>query len=352
MIDRTRRFLVDNAETLVLCGALTVIATLLVWWGVFAARLILERETLALAVLQATIPDSPHFGPEVDVVKDRTHRQMMMISGEGSVFGVALVVSVVALFFVSRQRRRATLRLVRLVQFTTHELKTPIAGVRALLQSLQLGSIPAEAQGKFLEQGLLETNRLEHLAETVLAFQRAASKQRLKPQPMSSKALIDDVIEHRRRTFGAAEQLTLVAAGDGASDALIVVDRDAFRVVLENLLDNARKYGGGQVTLRTSASGHRFLLDVVDEGEGFDPGDAERLFEPFERDTKDGGVAKHGSGLGLYISRQLARGMHGDLTATSGGNGHGATFTFTLPTAALSTAASTSSASAGGGARG
>ena len=330
MLASARRFLVDNVEAIVLFGALVVIGALLVWWGVFAERLILERETLAHAVIKATLHDQDRYAEEIANVADRTHRQLMMITGEGSVFGVLLVICVVALFAVSRQRRKAGQRLVRLVQFTTHELKTPIAGVRALLQSLQLGSIPPEQAGRFLDQGLLECNRLEHLAETILAFQRAASKQRLKPAPASSAALIDEVLEHRKRTLGNES----VVRG-GASVSEIVVDRDAFRVVLENLLDNARKYGGGKVELTESVVGQRWRLDIKDEGEGFDTADAERIFDPFERDTREG-VVKHGSGLGLYISRQLARDMRGDLTAASAGHGKGAVFTIELPLAVAS----------------
>jgi signal transduction histidine kinase len=326
-VQRVRRLLVDNAEALVLGGALLVIATLLVWWGVFATRLIHERETLALGVLKATLDDPSKFADEIARVHERTNLQLTMIAGEGSVFAVLLVVSVVALWFVARQRRLAAARLVRLVQFTTHELKTPIAGVRALLQSLQLGSIPQEAQGKFLDQGLLETNRLEHLAETILAFQRAASKRQLKPVATSTDGLIVEVIEHRGRTFGTER----IVRGKTAP-AEIVVDKDAFRVVLENLLDNARKYGGGQVEMHESVDGNRWRLEVKDAGDGFDPGDAERLFEPFERDTKEG-VAKHGSGLGLYISRQLMRAMKGELSAKSEGAGKGAVFTMDLPLA-------------------
>ncbi len=328
---RIRRFLVDNAEAIVLCGALLVIATLLVWWGVFASRLIVERETLAIGVLKATLGEPAHFAAQAANVHERTHRQLVMITGEGSVFGVLLVVCVVAMFMVSRQRRAATARLVRLVQFSTHELKTPVAGMRALLQSLQLGSIPEEHRGRFLEQGLLECNRLEHLAETVLAFQRAASKRKLRPQPSSTELLIADVLEHRKSTFGADD----VVRSTPDVPVEVDVDKDAFRVVLENLLDNARKYGGGRVEMSESVQANRWRLDVRDRGEGFDPGDAERIFEPFERDTKEG-VAKHGSGLGLYISRQLMRGMKGELRASSEGAGHGAVFTMELPLASPS----------------
>lgn len=308
-------------------GAVVVIATLLVWWAVFANRLIDERASIAREHVALTVPTPEARAAELAQLQDEVSRQKLMINSEGGLFGVMLLVCTGTLFVVARRRRQSSQRIVRLLQFTTHELKTPIAGVRALLQSLQLGSIPPDMQKRLLESGLLETNRLEHLAETILAFQRASSQTHLKPVRASSAQLIDDVIEHRKSTFGADE---IVRAAPQVS-ADVLVDRDAFRVVFENLLDNARKYGGGKVHLATTVDDGRFRIEVKDHGLGFEPQDALRLFEPFERDTTEG--VAHGSGLGLYISRQLVRGMGGDLSATSEGKGKGATFIVDLPVA-------------------
>lgn len=314
-------------EAAIFGGAVVVIATLLVWWAVFANRLIEERAQLAREHVTVTIAAESERTMALSKLDDEVGRQKLMINSEGGLFGVMLLVLTGTLFVVARRRRQSSQRIVRLLQFTTHELKTPIAGVRALLQSLQLGSIPPEMQKRLLESGLLETNRLEHLAETILAFQRAASQSHLKPVRATSAQLIDDVIEHRKTTFGADE----IVRVPPQTSVDVLVDRDAFRVVFENLLDNARKYGGGKVELSAGVDGGRFKIQVRDYGLGFEPQDALRLFEPFERDTTEG--VAHGSGLGLYISRQLVRGMGGDLSATSDGKGKGATFIVDLPVA-------------------
>jgi signal transduction histidine kinase len=315
-----------GAETAVFVVAVAVIAVLLLWWGVFARRLIVEVAALQTQLARDHAPDAIALQNALQDVEQRTHRQMLMIAGEGSTFGVLLLVCVAALFVVARQRRRASERLVKLLQFTTHELKTPIAGVRALLQSLQLGSIPDELRGRMIAQGLLETHRLEHLAETILAFQRVRAQHRLRPVRATAAALVDDVLEHRRDTIGTTDVVRHAAA----DDACVLVDKDAFRVVLENLLDNARKYGGGKVEVVESTHDGRWRLSLQDQGVGFEPDEAARLFEPFERDA---GASTHGSGLGLYISRQLVVDMDGELRASSPGRGRGATFTVELPLA-------------------
>lgn len=316
---RWRRFFADNAETVVFLLATGVVATLLIWWSVFSNGLVAEVLELSTRLAANEGDDNIRVN-----ALERAGRQRVMLLGEGAVFALALMVCAAALFLVARARRDAGRRLVRLLQFTTHELKTPIAGVRVLLQSLQLGSIPEEMRARLLAQGVLETERLAHLTETILAYQRATSKARLRPATAQSGPLLQDLLDQRRRTFGEDE----TTLGEVA-DVEVRVDRDGFRVVLENLLDNARKYGGGRVQMAASASQDTWRLEVTDQGNGFTPADAERLFAPFERDDKSGVQA--GSGLGLFISRQLMRDMGGDLTASSEGPGKGASFVVTLP---------------------
>lgn len=302
-----RAWLTRYAETLVLAGALGVIASLIVWWAVFANRLIYEHGA---------------FEP------GRADRLSFMIRGESGVFAFALVACMLALFAIARRARMQQQRMERLLQFTSHELKTPIAGVRALLQSLSLGSIPDGSRAELLSQGISECDRLEHLAETILAYQRSVAHKRQRER-LRADVLLDEVVSHRKRTTQGEE---LEVEPMAAQAPHVWADRDAFRVILENLLDNARKYGNGKTRVRASSEGHQFRVQVRDEGQGFEPHDADALFDPFTP-RKSTGVT-HGSGLGLSISRQLARQMGGDLVAESAGLGKGSTFTLVLSAAA------------------
>ncbi len=311
-----KRALLDNIETLVVVIAIGIIATLLAWWALFAKRLILQHTALAAAHAVDLA--------ERNAFVQRGDRQLLMIAGEGLTFGLLLVVCVLVLFVIALRMRESKRRMERLLQFTTHELKTPIAGVRALLQSMQLGSIPEEARAAFLQQGVVEMDRLEHLTETILAYQRAKSTTAPPATAVRSDLLVSEVLQHRRRSMHD-EQLNARTT----ADAVVMAQRDGFRVVLENLLDNARKYGGGCVTLSDSVEGDRYTLRIADTGVGFAAHDADALFDPFAR--ADNGAGVHGSGLGLYISRQLMREMHGDLLAHSDGKGKGATFVVQLP---------------------
>lgn len=298
--------------------ALAVIAVMVSWWAVLARRL--ANDGLRLQEQLHLLRTGEHLD-----LAERSARVNFMVLGEFSAMAICLVSAVGVLLYIARQRTLAQLRMERLLQFTSHELKTPIAGVRALLQTLEMGAVPEEREKEFLQRGLQEIDRLEHLAETILMWQRSvASVSKLTSAPVDARRLVEDVLEHRVRT-GVTEQIEV----SSLPSATVLADGDAFRVILENLLDNARKYGAGRVELKGELTPGAWQLSVRDGGQGFPSEEASRLFDPFRR-TKHQGMT-HGSGLGLYLARQLALRMHGEITARSEGPGRGAIFTVSLP---------------------
>ena len=112
----------------------------------------------------------------------------------------------------------------------------------------------------------------------------------------------------------------------------VLADRDKVQQVLLNLLTNAIKFTpeGGTVTLRCAATRRQVNFLVSDTGVGIPANKMERVFEPFVQVNRSLSTPNDGVGLGLAISRELARGMHGTLKATST-VGEGSTFTLTLP---------------------
>jgi signal transduction histidine kinase len=297
--------------------ALTSIGMLVTWWWFLA------RGLVANAVRMQEEVHLLRTGKPIDLSGEAL-RLNLVVTTEFVAMGIAMAVAVGALVAVVKQRTMAQLRMEKMLQFTSHELKTPIAGVRALLQSLGLGAVPEERKAEFLKRGLAEVDRLEHLAETILAWQRSvASTEQVQRTPHDARGLVNDVLEHRAKT-GVAEQVEVTSM----PEVTVLADSDAFRVILENLLDNARKYGGGRTTLEAEVTGAEWRLSVRDQGPGFSKLDAEHLFDPFNR-TKHEGVT-HGSGLGLYLSQQLAQRMKGRLTAHSDGPGQGAVFQVAL----------------------
>lgn len=312
-----------RGEQIGLGAALILMGTLVSWWGVFAVRMVDRVQALSMdnaALLYAG--DAQRQRDAIVAAQASTDRLLLMIEGEGTFITALLFLAVTFLYLMARRQRLARQRLERQLRASTHALKTPITGVRALLQTLRRGAVPEDLRHDLLDQGLLACDRLEHTAETLLAVQRAAAG-RVRPERVDSASLVNAVLEHRARQ-GLPEQ----AAVDLGAPTAVTADPDAFRVILENLLDNARKYASGCTRISADVHGHQWALSVTDQGQGFDPGAATELFEPFAH--RSSGPVTHGSGLGLSLSRELARAMGGELRAESPGVGRGAVFTVEL----------------------
>ncbi len=327
-----RQWFTERAELIVLAFTVITTASLVAWWTILLRGEMLSNEMLERQVLQlrADIDEQQRVAGFAEIAAHHDRRNVMLV-GESTLMALLLSGSLVVLYLLAQRRKQQREDMEKLLQFTSHEFKTPVAGVKGLLQSLSLGSIPLEQRDELIRLGQQECDRLEHLAETILAYQRAMSREpREGVRPIDAARFIADLLTHRARTASGSEvQVAIVDA------VQVLADRDGLRVILENLLDNAHKYGGGSVRLAAGVSEGRWRLDISDQGRGFDPQSAEKLFDLHTRGSGDGVTL--GSGLGLAIARQLARRMGGDIRAHSPGPGLGAVFTVTLMLAPQST---------------
>ncbi len=328
-------------------AALVLLVALSAWWTLLIHRSILAERDAALKELELRwILASHEYGVEDPdfagcpdraqgelEIRDRYKRRSFMVMGEGALLFVLLgvcMVMLLRLFQQDRQRLEATRNFISSV---THEMKSPLAGIKSLLQTAAAGNLPDERRDELLSMGLGETERLEHMVENLLIARRLRSdRQPVKMRLERLGPLLDSVIAHRREFLARPEALEVVYE-DGAGDVQVLVDVDGLRVALENLIDNAVKYGGTEPEVRVVAGleDGRVRIQVRDRGVGFEQADAEGLFMPFHRSMREGASTRHGTGLGLSIARELARRMGGDLTARSDGPGTGSCFTIWLP---------------------
>lgn len=289
--------------------AFALLGLLGAWWTILITRLVNQNYALALSLGGA----AQHLAEEHD-------RQRLMILGESATL-LSLALSLIFLAWRQAQRERTQIRrLEGMLAASTHELKTPVAAVRSLLESLETGVLPPDRAGPYLIRGLEACSRLEHLIEGILTYQAAVAR----PTACSVMPLehwVMPVVQHRQETM-ASEKID-VELGEAAKE-MVSAAADPVRVILENLLDNAQKYGGAKVRISADVDPNWVDLRVQDQGTGFPEEEAELLFEPYQRGQS--GQPRHGTGLGLYLARSLARSMGGDLRATSPGIGKGATF--------------------------
>jgi two-component system phosphate regulon sensor histidine kinase PhoR len=218
------------------------------------------------------------------------------------------------------------------VATVSHELRTPMAGVYGAAETLlhRDGELSDEQRRQLLEMIATQATRLRQITEAVLLTSRL---DRDELPIMRAPVDLAELVRSTIKAMGAqlADTATLavdVPAFVGAASG----DADRIQQVLVNLLDNAVKYGGGNVTVRVESANGSIRVSVADDGPGIVPADQQRIFEKFYRAEPQQHHGPGGTGLGLYISRELVRRMDGRLEVSSA-PGEGATFVLELPRA-------------------
>jgi signal transduction histidine kinase len=328
-----------RSHQLVFGLALVLLVALAVWWTLFIVRSVrterdtaLELERMRVALESTGIETSGVPEPAANRIQERYDRRLAMIVGEGALMFVLLGVCILMLLRMVNQDRRQLEAMESFVSLVTHEMKTPLAGIKSLLQSAVSGSLPADRVDELMTMGLKETERLERMVENILIAGRLRVDQEVVEMAVVDlREFLERFVGHRRRLLSDRDRLVL-DEDEGPALLQVLVDPDGLRVILENLVDNALKYGSedGPVTIGMEPAGSRVLVHVVDRGVGLEPDELSRIFEPFHRTVSGESTIRQGTGLGLNIARSLARRMGGDVTAHSEGRGRGSRFTVTL----------------------
>jgi PAS domain S-box-containing protein len=213
----------------------------------------------------------------------------------------------------------------------SHELRTPMTAVLGAAKTLLRDDINLgpERRKQLLEMIGAQGTRLTQITEEVLLANRLdRGDLRIDSERVDLSRLVDRAVETMRQDV--PESVSLTAATNGGVEA--VGDPDRIEQVLVNLIDNAVKYSpeGGEVVVRAVPSAVSVRVEVVDQGMGISPAEQEAVFEKFYRGDPQHLSVPGGTGLGLYICRELVQRMGGSIGVRSR-PGEGSTFWFDLP---------------------
>ncbi len=262
----------------------------------------------------------------IERIESKYRSLTTMIIGESGLLVVLILVSGVMLVRMIWLEKRALREIQEFWSNVTHEIKTPITGLKAFLETLKKHDLSHEETVPLVDMALRQIERQEQLAENILIGRRLIHE---KPRMNMTDIEICDYIQRyfAERSFRFTERKVNVeyACMPGTE---VKADPDAVRIILDNLTDNALKYGGDKLKLSVTVEAKKDsgIIILKDNGPGFDPGMAKNIFEAYKRLTHELPGGKRGTGMGLHISRKLARKMGGDLKASSEGKGKGARF--------------------------
>ena len=299
---------------------------------------------LALGVFAAVfyIGFATVLAPAFDLAPELTNEQAADAAYQATIerIGLALVIAyVVAVALVSvaawilasrtlRPIREAHIRQRRFVADASHEVRTPLAAIRATAEEAAAREASPEELHAALTRIAASAEGLSRLTNDLLLLAR--TDERLidrRPEPVDLSVVTAEALEGFVEANLADGRPNLVLA----PDLVVSAEADEIRRIVINLLENAVHYGGrpDRVSVATLGTERDAILEVQDSGPGIAAADQEQIFEPFYRVRADAG-SPDGSGLGLAIARSLAERNGGRLTVASLA-GSGSTFRLVLP---------------------
>lgn len=254
--------------------------------------------------------------------------QERMILGEAIVFVISLVIGVWLInrgynkeMMAAQQRRNFLLSI-------THELKSPLASIRLVLETFLKRELPKAQVDKLCLTGIKETERLNTLVNDLLLSARLESAYKPSQEDLSLPGLIQDIILKLENKYPKAlfkfNQET--AIGDFKGDRLGLTS------VALNLLENAVKYSAEtpEIEVKLKETDGKILLEVADYGIGISDKEKKNIFEKFYRVGNEDTRKTKGTGLGLYIVKEIVKAHHGQITVYDN-IPRGTVFSITLP---------------------
>ena len=236
------------------------------------------------------------------------------------------------------EAREKELELARrsLVASVSHDLRTPLTSLRAMVEAINDGIVTDEATvRRYLSLIQLEIQNLSHLVDDLFELtQLDAGAVDWTKEPGSLHDLISDTIESMQAQ-AAAKGVNLSGSVEPSVDPVLMNSLKIQRV-LYNLVQNAIRHtpAGKQVSVSAhpSTGGKQVEVEIADAGDGIAPNDLPHVFEPFFRSEKSRARDGGGAGLGLTISRGIVE-AHGGTIDVKSEPGKGSRFRFTLPRA-------------------
>jgi signal transduction histidine kinase len=218
----------------------------------------------------------------------------------------------------------------------SHQLRTPLTVIQGYLSMITGKEYPKyelnQAALEDLQKTYISAKNLNEIINDVLAANDVNAGRfgiNIKDS-IDLKELIETIIEEKCELLNSKSTKVVFKRKGLVTQAF--VDKGKLKEALNNIIDNAVFYGGGKITITLDAKGKEFfIISIKDNGVGITKEDAKKIWKKFERGKKSSLINPNGSGLGLYLAKQIMLKHGGDIEAHSNGRDKGSIFIFTLP---------------------
>jgi signal transduction histidine kinase len=249
----------------------------------------------------------------------------------GIVLLVGLSFSLVLIFRHLNVQIKLTSLYDNFIANVTHELKSPLSSIQLYLETLNSRDVPEEKRKEFYELMIRDSERLKNLINSILEI-AAMDKKKFRREFEVYKAdeTMKKIILESTEQFNLKDEAIIF---NGALNCDVLLDRNSIKTVFNNLVDNAIKYSVNQLRINVTLKEHKKIceIDFSDNGIGVSKDQIKKIFQKFHRIYDNDIPNVKGTGLGLYVVREIIKSHKGKISAISEGKGKGTTFKIELP---------------------
>lgn len=319
------KFDITPKRALILFISITVVLIgQAVWWIIFMARLVDEKVQMAI-----DLGADPAL---VQMVHEQEIRRQIMVGSEGLFMLFLVGIGAWLIYRALVRAEELKFHQQNFLMAVTHELKTPLASIKIYLDSLESPKVAPEKKEGIVPRLRENTNRLEKLVENVLEAGRfERSGYHLNRERFNLSRLVEDSIV--RFSKYPSEIPVRVKKHVFQEGIEIDGDRAALMRAIEAILENALMYNDKEAIelgIKLEQKNDRVSLSLSDNGTGLVRRDLSRIFDRFYRVGEEINHSRPGTGLGLYLCREIVRAHGGEISARSEGIGKGTEFTILL----------------------
>ena len=312
-------------------GVMIYMLLALIWWTVLLSRYNQTIYETRVNLFALEEKESHAASPNSDVLKNMQKqyiRSKYMIIGEGIVFGLSMIIG---MWFIQKAHLKEienTRKQKNFLLSVTHELKSPVASIRLIAETIMQRSLPHDKIVSLNEGIMKESVRLENLINNLLLASRINNAYQYNFEWCNLPELIEEVKSHIQRSHPD----TGLRIHGRQKDFFILADREAMISVINNLIENAVKYSPhpAQVDISYDMKKNQCILEIADQGSGITDQEKSKIFQQFYRVGNEETRQTKGTGLGLYITEKIILAHKGKITV-SDNHPKGTIFTVTLP---------------------
>jgi signal transduction histidine kinase len=293
-----------------------IIAALIFWYIALNKQ---NEEIYSYKVRMIEMNDI-HAEKELQQLNEDKNIKIAQYIGEGATFLLLIIAGAIFVFRIINKELTLSKQQRNFMMAITHELKTPIAVTKLNLETMQIRKLDYEQQQKLIRSTIQESNRLNALCNNMLLLNQIdTGGYTFTNEKIDLGTLANDCADDFLERFPSRK--IEVSAED---EAVIIGDKLLLQLAINNLLDNAIKYSGKDtlVLLKVFQDNKKIYFQVIDEGQGVPEKEQGKIFEKYYRGAQ---MQTKGTGLGLYLTKEIVRQHHGYISLTNN-TSHGCIF--------------------------